>query len=223
MQCHQGRESTVSVNEAIEGLDPDAVSDTLGFINVHYFAAGATRYGTQAQGAYEYDGQEYNGFFEHREAVSSCTDCHDTHALTVKVDRCADCHDGIASMEDLRTIRVSEVDFDGDGDATEGIAGEIETMHEALYAAIQAYAADVAGTGAEYNPGRYPYWFDLEGERFISWTPRLLQAAYNYQYTAKDPGAFTHNGEYILQTLYDSIESIDGDVSEMTRPEVRTE
>jgi hypothetical protein len=223
MQCHQGRESTVSVNERIEGLDPDTVSDTLGFLNVHYFAAGATRFGTQAQGAYEYDSQEYNGFFEHLSAVDSCTDCHNTHALEVDIERCADCHDGVASKEDLLTIRVSEVDFDGDGDEIEGIAGEIETMHEALYVAIQAYTADEIGTGAEYNPNAYPYWFTTDGERYTTWTPRLLQAAYNYQYTAKDPGAFAHNGEYILQTLYDSIESVGGDVNDMTRPEVRTE
>lgn len=221
MQCHQGRESTVSVNEAIEGLDPDTVSDTLRFLNIHYFAAGATRYGTQAKGAYEYDGQEYNGFFEHRQAVSSCTDCHDVHALQVKIDRCADCHDNIATQEDLRTIRVSETDFDGDGDATEGIAGEIDTVKEALYEAIQTYAADVAGTGAVYDEQSYPYWFTADGEGYSTWTPRLLQAAYNYQYVTKDPGMFAHNPEYILQVLYDSLQDIGGDVSGITRPEVR--
>lgn len=221
MNCHQGRESTVSVNEAIEGLDLDAVSDELGFLNIHYFAAGATRFGTQAKGAYEYDGQDYNGFFEHRQAVSSCTDCHDVHALDVKVDRCADCHDNIATIEDLRTIRMSEVDFDGDGDATEGIAGEIDTVKEALYEAIQAYAADVAGTDAVYDEQSYPYWFTADGERYSTWTPRLLQAAYNYQYATKDPGVFAHNPEYVLQVLYDSLQDIGGDVSGMTRPEVR--
>jgi len=221
MNCHQGRESTTSVNRLIEGLEPDTVSDSLRFLNIHYFAAGATRFGTEAKGAYEYDGQSYNGFFEHKSAVSSCTDCHNTHTQEVKVDRCADCHDNIETEEDLKTIRMSEVDYDGDGDATEGIAGEIETMHEALYAAIQAYSANVVGSGAEYNSHRYPYWFTTDGERYGTWTPRLLQAAYNYQYAAKDPGGFAHNGEYILQTLYDSIGSVGGDVSGMTRPAVR--
>jgi hypothetical protein len=45
-----------------------------------------------------------------------------------------------------------------------------------------------------------------------------LRAAYNYQYSAKDPGAFAHNGLYIIQTLYDSLEDVGGDVSGMTRP-----
>jgi hypothetical protein len=53
---------------------------------------------------------------------------------------------------------------------------------------------------------------------FTGWTPRLLRAAYNYQWASKDPGSFAHNGEYILQALYDSLEDIGGDVSAMTRP-----
>ena len=113
---------------------------------------------------------------------------------------------------------MSDVDFDGDGDTKEGIAGEITTLHEALYAAIQAYGTETAGTTIEYNAHAYPYWFTADGERYASWTPRLLQAAYNYQYVAKDPGVFAHNGKYIIQVLYDSIESIGGDVTGMTRP-----
>ncbi|NIO67568.1 MAG: hypothetical protein GTN71_00510, partial [Anaerolineae bacterium] len=37
MQCHQGRHSTVSVNEAIAevGVDEDTVSEELGFANIH--------------------------------------------------------------------------------------------------------------------------------------------------------------------------------------------
>ena len=223
MNCHQGRESTVSVNRAIKDLDPDAVADGLGFRNVHYFAAGATRYGTQAKGAYEYDGQTYNGYFKHIKSLSSCTDCHSAHALEVQVDKCGECHDDVNSKEDLQNIRMSEIDYDGDGDVTEGIAGEIATMHEALYAAIQDYATNTIGTDIVYNADRYPYWFTTDEEGYATWTPRLLQAAYNYQYAAKDPGAFAHNGEYILQTLYDSLKDIGGDVSGMTRPEVRTE
>jgi hypothetical protein len=109
-------------------------------------------------------------------------------------------------------------DFDGDGDTDEGLAGEIETLHETLYAAIQAYGADVAGTPIEYNSHRYPYWFTADGERYASWTPRLLQAAYNYQYGAKDPGGFAHNGKYVIQVLYDSLADIGGDTTGMTRP-----
>ena len=53
---------------------------------------------------------------------------------------------------------------------------------------------------------------------FNAWTPNLLEAAYNYQYVQKDPGAFAHNGKYILQVLYDSIKAVGGDVKAYTRP-----
>ncbi|MEW5958642.1 MAG: hypothetical protein AB1801_13000 [Chloroflexota bacterium] len=231
MECHQGRESTVSVNKAIEtsGAADDEVSDKLGFRNVHYFAAGATLFGNEVQGAYQYEGQEYVGRNEHIEEFDSCVECHDTHRQTVQFEACGDCHD-VAAEEDLLTIRESSDDFDGDGDTTEGMAMEIDTMREALYQAIQA-AAKKSDTAIVYDPGSYPYFFlDANGNGqadpdevtrengYKAWTPRLLKAAYNYQYSQKDPGAFAHNGLYVLQFLYDSIEDVGGDVSGMTRP-----
>lgn len=227
MNCHQGRESTVSVNTLIEGLDPDAGNEKLRFLNVHYFAAGATVFGTEAKGAYEYEGKTYVGRNEHVEEADTCTECHSTHGLEVQVELCADCHDGVANEEDLRAIRESSDDFDGDGDTDEGLAGEIDTMREALYAAIQDYATNTAGTALVYNPQSYPYFFadangngeaDAEEEGYSAWTPRMLQAAYNYQYSTKDPGAFAHNGVYIIQVVYDSLEDLGADVGTMTRP-----
>ena len=97
-------------------------------------------------------------------------------------------------------------------------------MSDALYAAMQAYA--LAKDGVDpimYDGHSYPYFFidpgdGTTGENYSTWTPLLLEAAYNYQYVQKDPGAFAHNGKYILQVLYDAIESLGGDVSAMTRP-----
>jgi hypothetical protein len=198
-------------------VDADAVTEGLGFQNVHYFAAGATLFGTEAKGAYEYDGQEYNGRFAHAPGYDSCTQCHGAHSLELNTAACSTCH---ADAEDLHDIRIDGTDFDGDGDTDEGIAGEVETMHEALYAAIQAYAADTIGTPIAYDSHAYPYWFTEDGERYATWTPRLLQAAYNYQYGAKDPGAFAHNPKYILQVLYDSLADVGGDTAGMTRPAV---
>jgi hypothetical protein len=219
LQCHQGRESGVSVNELIEGLDDDEVSDALRFLNVHYFAAGASLFGTDANGAYEYDGKEYLGQNMHVPGFGTCKDCHSSHRLEVKVEECGKCHTGVATEEDLQGIRLSTVDYDGDGDTQEGIAGEIETMREALYEATQGYAADVVGTDIVYNAARYPYWFTDAEEGYNTWTPRLLKAAYNYQYATKDPGVYAHNGKYILQVLYDALEDMGVDVSGMTRPE----
>ncbi len=241
--CHQGRESKYSVDASILGLDEaaiaeltasglletvselvdtvddDTVAENLRFLNIHYFAAGATRFGTEAKGAYEYDGKEYVGLFQHVPSHVACADCHNVHALNVKVETCATCHTNVESEADLEAIRLTPTDFDGDGDTEEGIAAEVETMREALYEATQEYATDVVGTGIVYNAARYPYWFTEDDERYGTWTPRLLRAAYNYQYATKDPGAFAHNGKYIIQVLYDTLEDIGADVSGMTRPE----
>jgi hypothetical protein len=234
INCHQGLESTVSVNAAIteSGVGDDEMSDELGFINPHYFAAGATLFGTEAQGAYEYDGQTYNGRFLHVQGYQACIECHDTHELKVKVEACGTCH-GISSEEELHDIRMTDVDSDGDGDTSTGIAVEVMNVNDALYAAIQTYAAEVAGSPIAFNAASYPYWFidtnengvadpdeSIRDNSYASWTPRLLRAVYNYTWTLKDPGSFAHNGLYMLQVLYDSLQDIGGDVSGMTRPEV---
>jgi hypothetical protein len=155
-------------------------------------------------------------------------DCHNTHALTVKVELCGGCHPSVTSAEELTTIRISPTDYNGNGDTQEGIAAELASFQEAEYAAMQAYALDTVGTGIYYNGARYPYYFvDANGngqgdpdetDTFNSWTPRLLKGAYNYQYATKDPGAFAHNAKYIMQVLYDSAEDLGGDVSAFTRP-----
>lgn len=53
MQCHQGRSSGSSVDAAIADadlIDIDTTSDKLGFVNIHYYAAAATRWGGVAMG-----------------------------------------------------------------------------------------------------------------------------------------------------------------------------
>jgi hypothetical protein len=218
IQCHQGRESTVSVDRALSGLEDDVASESIRFRNVHYFAAGATLFGTEVKGAYEFAGQTYLGRNAHVEKFDTCVECHNAHALEVKYDECAFCHENVETPEDLHAIRVSETDFDGDGDVTEGLYGEIQTMADVLYAAMQDYSTNTAGSTIVYDPGRYPYFFNDAGEGYASWTPNLLRAGYNYQYVQKDPGAFAHNGLYIIQLMYDSINAVGGDTTGMTRP-----
>ena len=221
MTCHQGRASVVQVNDAITsaGVDDDTISADLGFINIHYFAAGATLYGTEAKGGYEYEGMTYDGKFRHVTGIETCLGCHNQHSLEVKVDVCAGCHEGVTTVEDLRDVRMngSLADYDGDGNTTEGISSEITGMLDILYSAIQSYAKDVAGTGIVYDAASYPYFFaDADGDGkpdtsdsgsvgFASWTPRLLKAAYNYQTVTKDPGAFAHNAKYMIELMYDSV------------------
>jgi hypothetical protein len=233
MECHQGRESKVSVDEFIaqfgEDLDPDAVpvpikneqgnDVSLGFRNVHYFAAAATLYGSQAHGGYEYDGNTYDSKNTHVEGYDSCTGCHNPHTLEVKVEQCAFCHEDVATVDDLKNIRMvsSTPDYDGDGDNAEGMFYEIEGLQETLLAQITAYAADTAGAEIKYDEATYPYFMGTDGEAYPNWTPRLLKAAYNYQVSLKDPGAFAHGNKYIVQLLFDSIEDLGGDVSTLAR------
>lgn len=236
LNCHQGRESTISVNQRLAGKDDNVVDQSIRFANIHYFAAGATLFGDEAKGAYQYAGQEYVGRNEHIGAFNTCTECHNTHMLEVEVEECSECHENVVTKDDLQSIRFVEddeveVDFDGDGDITEGIYGEIDTMRAALYAAIQAYAVNTIGTGILYDSHSYPYFFnDLNGNGesdpdeinggngYATWTPALLRAAYNFQYAMKDTGAYAHNGLYTVQILYDSINNMGGDVSGMSRP-----
>jgi len=231
--CHQGRESTASVNAALRNKDADTVDPKISFKNIHYFAAGATLFGNEAQGAYQYEGKEYVGqYVEH--PLNKCKDCHDVHALEPKLEACAGCH-GDTAPEEIR-FNTDTTDWDGDGDVTEGIAGEIQTLSDALYAQIQTYATETSA-GIVYSPTAYPYYFldaDGDGEPDKNdqgqnanyngnWTPKLLRAAFNYQYTQKDPGAFVHNPKYVIQFLIDSIADLGGDVSTYTRPEVAAE
>jgi len=227
MQCHQGRASKSSVDAAIEenGLtaDPDTVGEELGFINIHYFAAGATLYGAQAEGGYQYDGKMYDAKFRHVEGLETCVGCHSPHTLEVKIEVCQACHEDVTAVEDFRKVRMagSLADYDGDGDTSEGVAEEIDGLRAMLYSAIQAYASEVAGTPIAYESHTYPYFFidtNADGEagedeaaypnKYAAWTPRLLKAAYNYQTSVKDPGAHAHGGKYIIQLLYDSIEDL---------------
>jgi hypothetical protein len=230
--CHQGRESTDSVDEATGGIDEDAVSDELGFVNVHYRAAAATWLGGAVRGGYQYAERDYAGRFAHVPNLDTCAGCHDPHASTVAEETCLTCHEGANALAEIRT---TTIDVDGDGDTSEGIAAEVDTLHERLLVAIQTYAAEVAGTPIAYDPLSYPYFFsDTDGDgaagadeaaypnRYQSWTPRLLRAAYNYQFVAKDPGGFAHNPHYVLQLIYDSLESlseqVDVEMAGLTRP-----
>jgi len=230
--CHQGRTSTDTVAGATADLDPDTVSGDLTFINVHYGVAAAVMHGAEVRGGYHYDGRSYAGRFVHVPSANTCVACHEPHSGEVEVEGCLTCHQGVA---DIGAIRTRHADFDGDGISDGGIGDEIGGLHAKLYDAIQAYARQMADAPIGYSYDRYPYFFaDTDGDgqiggdeavfpnRYASWTPRLLKAAYNYQVVAKDAGAWVHNPAYALQLLHDSLIDLSGaveiDTSGLTRP-----
>jgi hypothetical protein len=233
MVCHQGRASGASVAGAIEeaGLmeEPNTVSEDLRFINIHYYAAASTLYGSEVGGGYEFEGEVYYPRNTHAEGYDTCISCHSPHTLELKVNDCASCHEGVETVEDVQAIRsvASSVDYDGDGDLEEGIRGEIETLQEMLYSAIQMYAADVVGTPIVYDEHAYPYLFvdtnangEIDedeanyGNAYNAFTPVMVEVTYNYQMSKKDPGAYAHNPDYVIQLLYDSIAVINEQLGE---------
>jgi hypothetical protein len=231
MVCHQGRLSGDAVAAAAEGREDDVIAADLGFLNVHYRAAAASLLGSVVRGGYQYDGKSYADRFSHVPDFATCTTCHSPHTLEVATADCAACH----KTDDLRAIRTSPADADGDGDTVEGVAGEIATLHDTLGRAIMIYAEEIAGTPLVYAPDAYPYFFtdsNRDGladadeavypNRYQSWTPRLLKAAYNYQFVAKDPGAYSHNPRYAQQLMIDSLEDLSTkvslDLSRVVRP-----
>ena len=221
MECHQGRKHSGDVDDEITDAvvpDDDTVSSDMGFPNIHYAAAGATQYGTFVQGGYEYDGNDYDAKFGHVKDYTSCIACHDPHSLEVRIERCGTCHTG-TDPKDFRHYG-SFVDYDGDGDMTEGIYYEIPDFQDKLYEALQEYARDI-GFPIVYDSHEHPYWFYdtndngvadgnevSDTNEYESFTGRLLKACYNYQVSLKDHGAYAHGGKYLIQLLYDSIEDL---------------
>jgi len=201
MQCHSGRASGLSIDEAIteSGItDDDTVMPDAGFTNIHYYAAAATLYGSDSNAGYEYD-EDMNGAHAHAAIENKCYGCHDQHSLELVETGCTECH---ASVPDT--------------------SATISALADDLYEAIQTNAA-ANSTAIIYESLTYPYFFkdtnangDVdEGEASYSnqykgaWTPSLLKAAYNYQLVLKDPGAYAHNSRYIKELIAASIADLD--------------
>ncbi|MGB5697621.1 MAG: chitobiase/beta-hexosaminidase C-terminal domain-containing protein, partial [Polyangiales bacterium] len=205
--CHQGRESGDSVQARIDG---DGGVGPYSFLNIHYYAAAATLFGSEARAGYHYAGKEYrprNTFPSHPDDVANCVGCHmknaegnEMHTWMPAVDRCNDCHSG-SSFETL------------EGSPSQSYTN-IQALLVDLYGAIQAYAND-QGTPILYDANTYPYWCNDNGmpcsrTNAYGFDATLLKAAYNYQVASKDPAGFIHNGAYIQQLLYDSTEDLGG-------------
>jgi hypothetical protein len=243
IECHQGRTSKVTIDKKIEQF---AVADKLdevvapitvdgkevkfSFSNAHYLGIAAMWFGTDAQGFYEYEGKTYVGTNPHVVVNDKpgCVGCHDAHTGAPDEESCKTCH-GDVTMNDLRGMS-STGDYNGNGDTKEGLRAEYRALRDVLYVELQKYAKTTAGTGITYNPDVYPYWFvDANGDdkadevdgktvTFSSWTPRLLKAAYNFNFLRKNPDVHIHNGKYGIQIAIDTIEDLGGDVTKFVRP-----
>jgi hypothetical protein len=221
--CHQGSASKNTLEAAIALANPaDEDSEAqegkrLSFTSAHYSGAGAVLFGSQVQGAYEYPYREYAGAHPHVEQGLTCSSCHEVHALSAKTELCTGCHERANSPEEVRLPNDTR-DYDGDRNAAEGMLGEIETLSAALMDEMRSYAAVTLGDTLAYNPLVPPYFFGSDGKSFSHWSPRLLKAAYNYQFVQNDPAAYVHNHIYAIQILIDSIEDLGGSIERYNRP-----
>ncbi len=244
MTCHQGRESTLTV----DAFNPSTVTTfTLSFRNVHYLPAGGTLYGNRGAVAYQYSGKSYAAPWNHGTTYSGaypqpanrrarCAFCHmpsGSHSFEPLITtECIDCH-GNVTLDTITPAFRPEDNWDDDS-ATKPKA-EVAVFAARLYAAIQAYCAAAADSGMPpsgasyiaYNGVSYPYWFkdtnkngviDTAETSAMRFDSKSLRAAFNYQFYQKEPGAWAHNNAYIVQILFDSIEDLGGDLSDLTRP-----
>ena len=229
--CHQGRASKASVEAAIKtanATDVDTPNKKLTLVNIHYGTAAATEFGAEVQSGYEYAGQTYAAKFEHVAGFNTCLGCHDPHSLEIKFTACQACHKNVNSLADLKNIRGpnSVADYNGKGNVAEGVYFEVAGLQTELLQTMETYASEVAKAPLVRSPDTYPYFFfdkNRNGQAdedevnsqnsYAAWTPRLLKAAYNYQLSINDPGAFAHNGPYVIELLYDSIADLNSKIS----------
>jgi hypothetical protein len=241
MECHQGREAKASVDKQIADFgvtDLDAVvapiknaSGRTSTLLPQHSLWPAAAPGHRCRGGYEKEGKLLTLASATRKATIAAS------AATTRT-RCGQ-GDRMRALCRRRDHRrrpeegahvSSAMDYDGDGNTTEGVYEEIVGLQDLLYAQIQTYAKGKAGTAIAYSPAAYPYWFaDTNGDAqtgedeavaangYKAWTARLLKAAYNYQLTVKDPGKFAHGGKYAIELLFDSIADLGGDVSTLAR------
>jgi len=218
--CHQGRESGQSI-------DDDIMADPAGpytFVNIHYYAAGASYFGAETNGGYQYAGLQYAGrnpFAAHGVELQDYMGCHmrgdmKDHSFMPRVQDCTGCHTG-SSFSTLSGTPSASYQA-------------IRATEPQLLEAIQAYADGTLGFPIAYSPTAYPYFVhDLNGNgeadadelgfanRYDEFDDKLLKAAYNYQASAKEPGGYIHNGVYIRQLLHDSLVDL-GAVPEVPAP-----
>ena len=200
-------------------------------VRAHYVNAAATFYGEEAGGYYEYTNyastrkkMNYTGRNQHG-GLGKCTSCHNAHTGELPADldiaaRCGDCHfdelTGLPVQNFMQLEESRQYGFEGDidGDAIpEPLKAELAGMGAALRVAIEAYAANVAGTAiCAYNNRFYVRSSETvacgttpNNAAYNAFTPALLRAGFNYLMWENDTGAWAHNPRYVIEILYDAI------------------
>jgi hypothetical protein len=218
--CHQGMEGGINgrMDNLIGTTGLDEKAESLRAVDPHYLNVAGLNMGSESNAGYQYEGKVYAARFEHANSVETCTDCHDPHTLHLAdpgIEKCSMCHAEVVSWPDLKKIRRTKADLDGDGNTSESTFDEIDGLLKRTEEALKLYSKDNADAQIGIVD-HYPYWFmdangngaQDEGEgSYKDWTPRMMHAAFNYK-LVKTTGAFVHNPVYAAQLLIDSIEDL---------------
>ena len=90
----------------------------------------------------------------------------------------------------------------------------LESMEDrTVPSTVQGTVFNDTNSNGELDEGENAY-----SNAYSTWSPRLLKAAYNFNFLRKNPGAAVHNGKYVIQIIIDSIEDLGGDISKYVRP-----
>jgi uncharacterized CHY-type Zn-finger protein len=240
--CHQGRESGYTLFK--RRLD-DGTTTTGSFLNPHYLGTAAMLWGkngyeySQATGTVASgSGLSYGQVTEHQQ--TNCYGCHmaspvsspsgtigghtwkiisdDQSVVNNATCNTSSCHAGspitAGNYSDYR-LATDTNDYDGDGNAAEGISQEVRGLENQLIALLTVF-------GIYYNDTAYPYFFSDAGftTGFSGWTLPTLKAGFNLSFVIKglpsgatqinqpNPSAATHNYRYNIQLLHDSYEHL---------------
>ena len=214
--CHRGREAKATVDAADRGRASRR------FKNVHYLPAGRGQARLGRPRRLRVRRQDLRRRRCRTSGGTQCTSCHDpvgshhTFQITDAWDgTCRACHADAERRPEEHPPHPHRSTTTATATPPSRWPPRSTAWRRATLAAMQAAAA---APGLCYAPGVYPYFFkDTERRQDLqrrprrwpptpspAWTPALVKAAFNYQLSRNDPGAWAHNFDYMAELLYDS-------------------
>jgi len=202
LACHNGRRSSTDAD--------GQVSDGNEHFGPHHSVQGDMLAGVNAY-------QKVNETFawstsRHILAGDACVTCHNHptpyneetgiaytgHQFIPTVEACAPCH---GTLTDFRDV-TEKYDYDGDGDMTEGVQGEVE----GLLATLEETILDASASPEQRAILEASFEDSLGSPRVTTVAQRA--AGYNWAFVSFDGSKGVHNATYAIQLLQQSILSL---------------
>lgn len=202
MACHNGRRTNTQVEAQVEE-------------GTEHFGPHHSVQGDMLAGVNAY--QKVNETFawsssRHILAQDACVTCHNHpipfneetgiaytgHGFTPTVEACAPCHGTLTDFSDVS----EKYDYDGDGDLTEGVQGEVE----GLLVALEETILDASASPEQRAILEASFEDSLGSPRVTTVAQRA--AGYNWAFVSYDGSKGVHNATYSIQLLQQSILSL---------------